>query len=404
MKILLVTQYFWPENFRINDLVLGLQERNCEIIVLSGKPNYPFGKFFEGYSFWKKNVEYWNGIKIYRAPLISRGNGGGIRLFLNYLSFAFLGSVRSIAIKEQVDRIFVYEPSPITVGIPAILLKRRKKVPLFFWVQDLWPTSVSAAGKMNNKWIIRMLDALTKWIYKNSDVILVQSKSFKEYITKQGICDEKIVYYPNSTEKYYQIIHRENVPEIGQELPGGFNVMFAGNLGEAQDLDKMIEAAALVKNKGIPVNWIIIGDGRRRVALEEKATQLNLNNIYFLGQHPSEKMPAYFAYADALLVSLRKDFIFSLTIPSKLQSYLACGKPIIAALDGEGSIIVEESEAGFSGPSGNASAMADNVISLYNMPASDRDQMGEKGRIYFEKNFERELLLTKLLTLLNKPS
>lgn len=404
MKILLVTQYFWPENFRINDLVQGLQERNCEIIVLTGKPNYPFGKFFEGYSFWKKRIEYWNGIKIYRAPLISRGNGGGIRLFLNYLSFAFLGSVRSIAIKEQVDRILVYEPSPITVGIPAVLLKRRKKVPLFFWVQDLWPTSVSAAGKMNNKWVIKKLEDLTKWIYNNSDVILVQSKSFKEYIIKQGISDKKIVYYPNSTEQYYKIIKQEEVPEIGQSLPAGFNVMFAGNLGEAQDLDKMIEAAALVKEKGIPVNWIIIGDGRRRTALQEKAAQLNLENIHFIGQHPSELMPSYFAYADALLVSLRKDFIFSLTIPSKLQSYLACGKPIIAALDGEGSAIVKESGAGFTGASGDASAMAENVISLYNMPLPDRNQMGQKGRIYFEKNFERELLLTKLLALLNQPA
>ena len=226
MRILIITQYFWPESFRINDICLGLKERGCEVVVLTGKPNYPSGKFYDGYSFNSPEKENWHGIDIYRSSLIPRGKGGGILLFLNYISFAVFASLKVLHIKGEFDRIFVYEPSPITVGIPAIVGKIKFKSPIYFWVQDLWPESISAAGGVKNKFILRILDSLTRFIYKQSKIILVQSLAFKPYINAQDVEMEKIVYFPNSTEGYYQIQAKDR--EYKNRLPSGFNLIFAG--------------------------------------------------------------------------------------------------------------------------------------------------------------------------------
>ena len=165
MKILIITQYFWPESFKINDLALGLKERGHDVSVLTAIPNYPKGVFFDNYSFWKNNEEEWNGIKIYRSKIFSRGNGG-FRLMLNYISFVFFCSLKVFFIKEKFDKIFVYEPSPITVGLPAIVASRRMKIPYYFWVQDLWPESLSAAGGIKNKYVLGFFEKITKVIYQ----------------------------------------------------------------------------------------------------------------------------------------------------------------------------------------------------------------------------------------------
>jgi glycosyltransferase involved in cell wall biosynthesis len=395
MRILIITQYFWPESFRINDICLGLKERGYEIVVLTGKPNYPTGKFYEGYSFNSSDKETWNGIEIYRSRLIPRGKGGGVFLFLNYISFAFFASLKVFFINKKFDRIFVYEPSPITVGIPAIVAKIKFKSPIYFWVQDLWPESVSAAGGVKNKFIISILDSITRFIYKQSKIILVQSLAFKPYINAQNVEMEKIVYFPNSTESYYQIQAKN--PKYKNRFPSGFNLIFAGNIGEAQSFDTLLEAAFLLKKENIPINWIILGDGRAKEYVKKKISDLYLeSNFILLGSFPSTEMPYFFSYADALLVSLKKDKIFSFTIPAKVQSYLACGKPIIGALDGEGARIIIEANAGFSAQSENYIALADCVRKMYNLSDEERILLGINARNYFEQEFEREKLLDKL--------
>lgn len=401
MRILIITQYFWPENFRINDLCLGLKERGNEVVVLTGKPNYPKGKFYDGYSFNSTDKENWNGIEIYRSRLIPRGRGGGVLLFLNYISFALFASLKVFFIKGKFDRIFVYEPSPITVGIPAIIAKIKFKAPIYFWVQDLWPESISAAGGVNNKFIISILDTLTRFIYKQAKIILVQSLAFKPYINAQNVEKKKIIYYPNSTEGYYQILAKD--PEYENRLPRGFNLIFAGNIGEAQSFDTLLEAAYMLKKENVLINWIILGDGRMKEYVKGKIEKLNLeSNFILLGSYSSTEMPHFFSCADALIVSLKKDKIFSLTIPAKVQSYLACGKPIIGSLDGEGARIIIEADAGFTAQSENHIALADCVREMYQLTEGKRELLGKNARCYFEQEFEREKLLDKLESILNE--
>lgn len=400
MKILIITQYFWPESFKINDLALGLKERGHDISVLTAIPNYPKGVFFDNYSFWKNNEEEWNGIKIYRSKIFSRGNGG-IRLMLNYISFVFFCSLKIFFIKEKFDKIFVYEPSPITVGLPAIVASRRMKIPYYFWVQDLWPESLSAAGGIKNKYVLGFFDTITRMIYQNSKKVLVQSKGFADYIKKQGDFSDKLIYYPNSAEKLYRPL--EPIREYESKLPEGFKLLFAGNLGEAQGIDTLVNAAKIVKEKGIEVNWVFLGNGRQRTYYMNKVKKIGLeSNFYFLGAFPAETMPYFFACADALIVSLKKDKIFSLTIPSKLQSYLACGKPILASLDGEGAKVVIESKSGFVAPSENAELFAKNVIKMWNLSSTSRNEMSKNALQYFKNEFEREMLIDSLIEILKK--
>lgn len=394
MNILIISQYFWPENFRINDIALGLKERGHSITVLTGIPNYPAGQFFEGYD---KNSpdETWQDINIYRAWLTPRGRGRGIDLIKNYFSFAASASKALYRIKEPIDSILVFEPSPITVGIPAIFAKRRFSAKYSFWVQDLWPASLTAAGGIKNKFVLGFFDRLTRLIYKQANYVLVQSRTFSDYIVKQDVKRDKIVYVPNSTEAYYKPII--NSSKYKNLLPDGFKIMFAGNIGEAQSLDTFVEAAKILRDKGYKINWVIIGDGRYKTNLESLIDQYDLqNSIHFIGKFPSEEMAHFFSNADALYVSLRKDYIFSLTIPSKVQSYLACGRPILASLDGEGARIIKESKSGFVSDAEDIHGLVDNVIRLYEIPSSEREQFGKNGLKYFESEFDREIVLNKL--------
>jgi glycosyltransferase involved in cell wall biosynthesis len=399
MRILIVSQYFWPETFRINDLCLALKERGYEIAVLTGKPNYPKGTFSNGYGFLSKRKEIWNGIKIYRSPLVPRGKGKGIQLFVNYFSFAFFASLRMLFINQKFDRIFVYGPSPITVGLPGIVAKYKSKAPMYFWVQDLWPESVSAAGGINNKFIIGILNWLTKSIYTRSEKILVQSKAFIPYIINQNIEKSKLIYYPNSTESYY--IVTDPILEKLNQLPNGKKLMFAGNIGESQSFDTLLNTAVILKEDLIEVHWVILGEGRMKEYVQSKIVELNLeSNFHLLGAFPSTEMPSFFSCADALIVSLKKEPIFSLTIPSKIQSYLACGKPILTSLDGEGSSIVEEANAGFVSPSEDPIAFAYIIKKFFNLTIEEQKVLGHNARKYFDKEFERELLVDKLESIL----
>jgi glycosyltransferase involved in cell wall biosynthesis len=400
MKILIISQYFWPENFKINDVALGLKERGHEVEIITGKPNYPTGKFFIGYSFLNKREELWNGIKIHRSALIPRGKGKGLQLFINYLSFAILGSIRIIFINNSYDKIIVFEPSPITVGIPAIIAKIKFRAPIYFWVHDLWPASISAAGGIKNKYVIKIFEYLTIFIYKYCKVILVQSKAFIPYICKQGINTNKLIYYPNTTEDYYHY----KIPEtqLLSSMPNGFKIMFAGNIGEAQSFDTLLTAAKLLKDEGKVVNWLILGDGRLKEYVKKIIIEYGLEeNFILLGAHSGEKMPAYFSCADILLVSLKNDPIFSLTIPSKLQSYLACGKPIIGNLNGEGSRIIEEAQAGFTSKAEDPFSLCLAINQALNLSQDELLQLGKNARRYFENEFERGQLINKLEIILS---
>lgn len=397
MKILIVSQYFWPENFRINDLATGLVERGHQVTVLTGIPNYPEGKFFPGYGLFRNLSQEYKGVQVIRVPLMPRGNGGGIRLALNYLSFVFFAGVLApFYCRGKFDLIFVFEPSPVTVGLPALILKKIKSIPILFWVQDLWPESLSATGAISSEIILNGVRKLVCFIYHHCDRILIQSPAFSPLIESQGVSPERITFFPNSVEGIYKPVVAQANSVIRDLLPSGFRVMFAGNIGAAQDFGTILSAAEQLKDD-TEIHWVILGDGRKFDWVREEIRMRGLSaTVHLLGRHPLEAMPEFFSEADAMLVTLKRDPIFALTIPAKIQSYMACGKPIIAALDGEGGRVIAESGAGLASPAGDADALAESVLAMYQMPKEDRETMGRRGKAYCDAHFEREMLIDKL--------
>ena len=398
MRILVISHYFWPEQFRINDLTLSLQERGHDVTVLTGMPNYPEGRIFEGYGWWKSRRDEYEGVPLYRVPLFARRQGRGWQLALNYLSFVLFGSLLGpwFFRNLQFDVIFVFAPSPFTVGIPAALIRRLKKAPVFFWVQDLWPESLESAGAVRSPVILNIVSGVVRWIYRRCDRVLVQSRGFIEPAVASGAKRNRVSYFPNWAEDFYRPVHLEKGKAELPEIPNGCWFMFAGNMGEAQSLQTLLGAAIRLRDRS-EIHWVMIGEGRRRAWLEGEVRKQGLQSqFHFLGRKPAEQMPRYFALADVLLVTLKDNPAFSLTIPSKVQSYLACGRPVLAALDGEGAKVIIESGAGIAVPAGDSGKLADAAEMMYLMPADDREAMGRKGRVFFDQEFAAAKLVGSL--------
>ncbi len=400
LRILLVTQYFWPENFQINHLVRALRDRGHSVEVLTGKPNYPSGRFFDGYSAFGRSQDLFEGIPVRRVPLVPRGNGGSLRLAINYLSFAVSATTAGLAkIRGDFDCIFVYAPSPITACLPALAIGRKTGAPVVLWVQDLWPESVTAASNAKSlRHAMPLLNWLVGSIYRGCARILIQSRAFRPSIESFAIPPERIAYLPQSVDDVFkQVPAAEGAPAALQEQ--GFKIVFAGNIGQAQDFETLLEAADRLRDK--PVRWIILGDGRRREWLSGEIRRRKLETQVALpGAFPEMAMPGFFAHADALIVMLRDEPIFALTIPTKVQAYLACGKPIIAALRGEGARLIEESDAGVTAEPGDPDSLAAAVVRLMRSSPVQRAEMGARGLAYSRENFDRDMLVDRLVALL----
>jgi len=398
MRILVISQYFFPENFRINDLVFSLKQRGHQVEVLTGKPNYPKGDYFEGYS-WKYPLEEEiQGVKVHRANLILRKKGRGLRLFLNYFSFVFFAFFKIFQLKGTFEKVLIYAPSPITVGILGVIVAKRFICKSYLWVHDLWPESVRVAGGISNGLVLSLIDKMTKIIYRFTDIILVQSPEFKTYIKNQNIPDHKLVYYPYYAENFYKIVDKQE--KYNKLFPKGFNILFAGNIGIAQSFETIINA--FEKLKEYDINLVVLGDGRDKSRIQNLIQEKGISNkFYFLGSHPPEEMPYYFACADALLITLKKADIFSYTIPGKLQSYLACGKPIVGALDGIGKKIIEESNSGFCTDAENSTELSKLFLKLSRLPKENIDKFSENAISYFKDNFAKDKLLLDLEKIFN---
>lgn len=402
MKILIVSQYFWPENFRINDLAQELVQRGHSVTVLTGIPNYPAGRVFDAYRQEPEAFGHYGGAQVLRVPMLARSHGA-VRLFLNYLSFVIgaclLGPWRLRG--QQADVIFVFEPSPITVGLPAILLGRIKRAPVVFWALDLWPETLAAIGVVRSPRLLGWIGNLVKFIYKHCTLVLGQSRGFLASIAKYCSDTQKIRYFPSWAEEIFDGLDLVPAPEVPQR-EGVFNVLFAGNIGEAQDLPAVLAAAECLKHNAA-IRWLIVGDGRKSNWLREEVERRGLHgSVLLLGRFPVERMPSFYAHADALLVSLKKDPVFSMTIPGKVQSYLMAGVPLVGMLDGEGAKVITEAKAGLVSRAGDAEGLAVAVLEMAAMRADQRHQLGVNGRAFAEKEFGRALLMGRLETLLRE--
>lgn len=395
MKITIVCQYFYPEEFKVNDLAEEWVKRGHEVTVLTGKPNYPKGKILSGYKFWGIQEENYKGARVIRIPLIPRGKGGGLRLMMNYFSYVFFASLYVLTHRIETDRIFCFETSPVFQMYPALLLKKRTEASASIWIQDLWPESVAAASNLKNGFIMNLLLKLVKGIYRRTDILFVQSPAFYESVLDKGNFNDKLVYVPNWAEDVFM---KKSCSSKKYEhlMPNGFKVMFAGNIGAAQDFASIIQAAALTRH--IPeIKWVIVGDGRMKADVEQKVKSLKLNETFlFLGRFPVEEMPDFFALADTMLVSLKEEYIFSLTIPSKVQAYMASGKPIVTMLSGIGNKILKEADCGLTAESGDFKTLAENVIAMYRKTEEERLQLGMNGQTYYKVHFQKKVCIDKL--------
>lgn len=393
MHILIVTHYFYPEQFRINDLARELQHRGHRVTVLTGLPNYPKGEWMPGYGYRSVGSQGWLGVRIVRVPTLRRYAGKGWQLALNYLSFVVSACVLApVWCREDYDVIFTYEPSPFTVGIPAAMVRWWRKIPMMFWVQDLWPESLTAAGAVHSPRVLRAVAGMVRWIYQHCDRVLVQSRTFIEPAIAAGAVPERVSYFPNWAESSFRPV----APPAQRQVPDGFVVMFAGNMGEAQSLPTIVAAAEYLRQHSA-IHWVMIGDGRRMAWMQQEVQRLELESqVHFLGRHPTEHMPAFFAQADALLVTLKADPVFAQTIPSKIQAYMACGKPIVAALNGEGARVIQDAGCGLAVTAEDGKALARAVLHVHNLPAAQRQAMGERGRGSFEREFSQQKLIDRL--------
>lgn len=398
MRLLVVSQYFWPESFRVNDIVTELRARGHHVTVLTGLPNYPDGEVFAEFGQCPSDFSSHAGAPIVRVPVLPRGRGS-LRLVLNYLSFvlsaSMLGSwrLRGLAF----DTIFVFQTSPITSALPALLLRRLKRAPVLLWVLDLWPETLSAVGVVRSPTVLAWVGRLVSFIYRRCDRVLVQSRAFFDNVEKYGGSRERIRYFPNWAEPIFQgRLHDATLASELVPYRDKFNIMFAGNIGEAQDFPAILDAAESLRDEP-QVRWLIVGDGRAAARVRSEIARRGLDaQVVLLGRHPIERMPEFFRGASAMLATLRTDPVFSLTIPGKVQSYLSAGIPILGMLDGEGARVIEQSGAGLACPAGQGAALAGCVRRLMAMTADERAAMGQRGRMYCEQEFNRGRLMDAL--------
>jgi glycosyltransferase involved in cell wall biosynthesis len=397
MKILIVSQYFWPESFRITDLALELVKRGHEVSILTGKPNYPQGKFYKGYGFFSHAKDIYKGIIIHRVPLFPRGKGNGFQLFLNYSSFVFFSCLHVLFHRRKYDVSLTFAISPIIQVYAALLHKKLYKSSAFLWLQDLWPESVSAAGKINNQLVMNLLNKMVIHIYNKVDKILVQSKPFIISIKEKGISEKKTGYLPNWAEDLFLTDSAINDIRYKNLIPKGFIVMFAGNIGESQDFESILKAAEITKNI-TAIKWVIIGDGRKKGWVENEIIKSGLQDtVKLMGRYPVEDMPAFFVHADLMLLTLKNEKIFSMTIPSKLQSYMAFGKPVVGMLDGIGANLIAEADCGYTCPAANYLALSKNIIRAFEEDKKILLEKGLNGKRYYEKNFAKDVVIENII-------
>lgn len=398
MKILLVTQYFYPENFKGNDIAFEMQKKGHEVTVLTGIPNYPKGEFFNGYGYFKRRRETVNGVKVIRTFLIPRGNSTAIPLMVNYFTWFIFASFYAVylALSKKFDKIIVQQLSPVMMGLPAVVVKKIQKIPVYFWVLDLWPESLESAGGIKNKKILGFFESMVKFLYRNSDKILISSKGFKQSILKKGNFEDKIIYFPNWAEKSINE-SKQNVEINLPKFPSGFNILFAGNVGVAQDLVNAIKAMEIVLKQNKKINFLILGDGRDRKRLEKLVLVKNIEkNIHFFGKYPIETMSYFFSKADCMFVSLKNEPIFSLSLPAKVQAYMSVGKPIISMMNGEGYNIINEADCGFAVHAEDYKDLADKILEIEKLPVIERQRLGENGKSFYQENFVLENCISNL--------
>ena len=397
MRLLLLTQYYYPETFKSTDIGEELVKRGHHVDVLCGIPNYPEGKYYKGYGLFKKRREIVNGVNIYRCLQTPRGKSASpVGLALNYISFvvsAIIWVLLFFAWKKKYDAILTHEPSPITQIIPAILLGKIRKTPVFSWILDIWPDSmVSSISKKQAKVLTPILSSVTEYVYRNSSFIMVSSKGMMDLVNRKHDYSKKLLYFPNWCDDILSLPHVEE-----EKLPDGFKIMMAGNLNEGIGVDTVIELIDSLKV--FPsIKIILVGGGTKEHVIREELEKRGLNNYVMTGRLPFAKMPGLYTQADAMLLTLRKTDQMHLraTVPARLQSYMAAGKPILAMIDGCGNDIINQSDSGCAVGAGDVNTLVDYIRNEVLKNPDDFRKKGCNARAFFERFYQKELCISNL--------
>lgn len=395
MNILVFSQYFYPENFRINTLCRELVLRGHCVTVVTGYPQYPLGEIYEGYGFDIPYETNWNGVSIVRVKVHPRGHGlpGMLRNTVDYVVQAEKWVKQC---REKFDAVYVFEVSPVTVGLPAVTYKKRFGVPMFFNLQDLWPENVEEVLGIRFAPLTWLINRIVDRIYNASNKILCASNGFADNLRCRGVPEEKIVFWPQFCLE--PDLKNAQKPEIyGADT---FNIVFAGNLGDAQGLDLMVEAARELKGCGI--RWFLVGDGRARARLEQKVRDCGVTEeVTFVGRVSEKEADRYVHFADCAYLSFKDNRIFNMTLPAKLQTYLACGTPILAAAGGESARLVGENGIGFVCRP-QLDALVHTVKQASAMTCQQHDSMAAAARAYYETHFTMDRLVRSLEEMLRE--
>lgn len=388
MKILVVCQYYHPEPFRIADLCEELVRQGHEVLVVTGTPNYPMGEIYPGYENGQKMDEIVNGVQVHRCITFPRKTGVLNRL-KNYFSYPMASKKYIKTLDDSFDVVFVNQLSPVMMADAGIWYKKKHNKKLVLYCLDLWPESLCVGGIRKGSIIYKAFKGISKHIYQAADELLITSRSFREYLEDMfGIADEKISYLPQYAETQFLSLKEKEQDET-------FNLLFAGNIGTAQSVGTIVEAAKLLQNEKIIFH--IVGDGIELEGLKKQA--VGLSNIVFYGRKSIEEMPKYYEMADAMIVTLTDDPIISLTLPGKVQTYMAAGKPIVAAINGETALVLNEAQGGYCGEAGNAKQLTENIMKL--IDSREVLELGQKNRIYYLSMFAKEQYIKGLLYYLN---
>ena len=389
MKLLIISQYYYPEQFLINEISPELAKDGHEVTVLTGLPNYPVGKIYDGYTHKEKRVETIKGVKVIRCFEIGRHHSP-VTLILNYISYMFSASMRVCRINEKFDAVFVYQLSPVTMAMPAIKLKKKQKIPILLYCLDLWPESAKAHMKNENGVLYKAIQAMSKKIYESCDKIAVTSLPFVDYLHREhSVEKERCIYLPQHADDKYLSL------DLDSENNGIADFMYAGNLGAGQRVDVIIRAAAMLRDrKDFLIH--IVGYGSQYAELTELAQKLNISDrIIFYGQQRSVDMPSFYKKADVLLLTLRGNNFVGNTMPGKLQTYMTTGKPILGAINGASQQVIRESGAGKCVDSGDYKGLAGIMLEYIEHP-SDFQTCGAGAKKYFEKNFTKKIFMERL--------
>jgi glycosyltransferase involved in cell wall biosynthesis len=402
MKILFVCQYYSPEPFKVAELCAELGKQGHFVTVLTGIPNYPEGKPYPGYGWFSKRYEFVENIEIRRIPIIYRGNTR-LQLMFNFVSFALLGAWYALNLRERFDRVFIYQLSPIFMAIPGIVYGRIHKVPIKMYVLDLWPDSYFETEKSDNRILKSILYGISKWIYRSASAIGISSRGFRESIVDMGVSSGKILYVPQYHEDPYPSKGKQGIPKEASDIDGQMKILFTGNIGFAQRLGIVLDAAEVTKRTSPNIHWILVGEGRAKATLVAECKRRKLGDVvHFERRIKSSEVVSLLRTADAALLVLGKTPLFSRTVPAKLQTYMACGMPILASVNGESARIIDEADCGLLSPAEDGLSLGLRAVELFNSSHEKLFYYSCNARKYYLENFSKENHLKGIDEILSK--